>query len=389
MFKRMQSMQMQAVYCFQTISPAKHEYRAIIALHNTRLGPALGGCRCLNYAHEQLAFNDVMRLAQGMSFKAALANVPQGGGKAVILLPKNISPEDIEREFLFTWFGQCIEQLKGQYITAMDVGTQVSDMDTIAKQTSHVASASNIGDPADATAEGVIEGVKAALVFYFNDARLMERETSGSNIFEGRTFAIQGLGHVGWRIAKALINVGGKVVAADPDRKKCLHAESFGIKIVSTDEILTQACDVLIPCALGGIIDSENVSKLGCRIIAGSANNQLAEDSVAEILQQREILYAPDYIINAGGLIFASMQYNAKNSLLENSSNQINVETNVEIRQKIKGIYHTLIAIFHQAKVSGKNINQVANELAQQRLASGEGSLDKKSLDKGDVYDAA
>lgn len=385
MFKRMQSMQMQAVYCFQTISPAQHEYRAIIALHNTRLGPALGGCRCLSYAHEQLAFNDVMRLAQGMSFKAALANVPQGGGKAVILLPKNISPEDIEREFLFTWFGQCVEQLKGQYITAMDVGTQVSDMDTIAKQTSHVASASNIGDPADATAEGVIEGIKAALVFYFNDSQYVAGKTTGRNVFAGRTFAVQGLGHVGWRVAKALLNYGGKVVAADPDSDKCLQAESLGIKTVCTDDILTQSCDVLIPCALGGIIDSENVSKLNCRIIAGSANNQLAEDSVAETVQQRGILYAPDYIINAGGLIFASTQYNAKNSLLENSDEQINVE----IKRKIEGIYHTLIAIFQQAKASGKNINQVANELAQQRLASGEKSLDKKSLDKGEVYDAA
>jgi leucine dehydrogenase len=325
-----------------------------------------------------------------MSFKAALANVPQGGGKAVILLPKNISPEDIEREFLFTWFGQCVEQLKGQYITAMDVGTQVSDMDTIAKQTSHVASASNIGDPADATAEGVIEGIKAALVFYFDDSQYVAEKTLGKSVFEGRAFAIQGLGHVGWRVAQALINFGGKVVAADPDQEKCLQAQSLGINVVSTDDILTQPCDVLVPCALGGIIDSENVSKLNCRIIAGSANNQLAEDSVAESLQQRGILYAPDYIINAGGLIFASMQYNAKKSLLENSNEQVNLE----IMKKIGEIFHTLISIFQQAKDSGKNINQVANELAQQRLALGEGSLDKesldkKSLDKGEVYHAA
>ena len=381
MFKRMQAMQMQALHCFRTISPDQHEYRAIIALHNTHLGPALGGCRCLTYANEQLAFDDVMRLAQGMSYKAALANVAQGGGKAVILLPNNVAADKIDRQFLFSWFGQCVEQLQGQYITAMDVGTQVADMDVVAKHTCHVASASNIGDPADATAEGVIVGIKAALDFYFNAAISNdERPDTSLSIFVGKTFAIQGLGHVGWRVAQALIQLGADVIAADPDEEKCNLAKTLAINIVSTDEILTQSCDVLVPCALGGVIHANNVNDLRCKIIAGSANNQLADDDIAEVLAQRHILYAPDYVINAGGLIFASVHYQAKNNP------RGNVQITDEISQKIHEIYPTLNAIFQHAKASGNNINQVANELAQQRLTSAE-SINVAS--KGDVHDAA
>ena len=381
MFKRMQSMQMQALHCFRTISPDQHEYRAIIALHNTHLGPALGGCRCLTYANEQLAFDDVMRLAQGMSYKAALANVAQGGGKAVILLPNNVAADKIDRQFLFSWFGQCVEQLQGQYITAMDVGTQVADMDVVAKHTCHVASASNIGDPADATAEGVIVGIKAALDFYFNPViSNHERPDTSLSIFVGKTFAIQGLGHVGWRVAQALIQLGADVIAADPDEYKCNLAKTLAINIVSTDEILTQSCDVLVPCALGGVIHANNVNDLRCKIIAGSANNQLADDDIAEVLAQRHILYAPDYVINAGGLIFASVHYQAKNNP------RGNVQITDEISQKIHEIYPTLNAIFQHAKASGNNINQVANELAQQRLTSAE-SINVAS--KGDVHDAA
>jgi leucine dehydrogenase len=399
MFKRMQSMQMQALHCFQTTGPDQHEYRAIIALHNTHLGPALGGCRCLTYANEQLAFDDAMRLAQGMSYKAALANIPQGGGKAVILLPNNISLEQINRQFLFTWFGQCVEQLKGQYITAMDVGTQVTDMDAVADQTRHVASASNIGDPASSTADGVIEGIKAALDFYFDQPRSTYASTDkipegSSNYFSGRTFAVQGLGHVGWRVAQTLHHLGGDVIVADPDVEKCAQATALGIKIVSVDEILLQSCDVLVPCALGGAIHADNVRELRCNIIAGSANNQLADNTIAEVLDQRNILYAPDYIINAGGLIFASMQYNAQNNSVESRSENVDGNINDKISQKISEIYSTLMSIFKQAKTSNKNINQVANELALQRINTDQGATlsssgDVKGSAKGGIYDAA
>lgn len=370
MFKRMQSMQMQAVHCFRTVSPNQHEYRAIIALHNTNLGPALGGCRCLHYRHEQLAFDDAMRLAQGMSYKAALANVEQGGGKSVILLPSNVDLGDIEREFLFTWFGQCVDSLAGQYITAMDVGTQVSDMDVVARETRHVASASNIGDPAESTALGVMVGIRAALDFNSS-------ENIMNTAIRGKTFAIQGLGHVGWRVAKQLLNQGGKVIAADPDEEKCWQAQALGMEVVGINNILTQECDVLVPCALGGIINDDSALNLRCKILAGSANNQLSHDGIAEILNNRNILYAPDYIINAGGLIFAAMQYaqQGDRSLLE-----------LKIKQKIEGIYDTLIEIFKQAQSENKNINEVANALAISRL---ECKHEIKRPNKGAVYDAA
>jgi leucine dehydrogenase len=188
-------------------------------------------------------------------------------------------------------------------------------------------------------------------------------------------------------VAKALRQSGGEVIAADPDAEKCKQAQLLGMKIVSTEEILFQPCDVLVPCALGGIIHADNVQHLRCKIIAGSANNQLADNSIAEMLQQRDILYAPDYVINSGGLIFASMQYHAQNPLLEHQDDpSFDLQTNEKINQKIRGIYSTLMSIFQQAKASNKNINQVANELAQQRLsASGKNA----QSDKGAVYDAA
>lgn len=375
MFKSMQSMQMQAVHCFQTIGPDNNEYRAIIAIHNTNLGPALGGCRCLHYAHEQLAFDDAMRLAQGMSYKAALGQVPQGGGKSVIILPDDIAVEDVDRAFLFTWFGQCVEKLNGQYITAMDVGTQVADMDVIFTQTQHVASASNIGDPAQATAQGVMVGIQAALDFYCSPDGVI----SSVNMAD-KCFAVQGLGHVGWRVATQLKQLGAQVFAADPDKDKCVQAKALGIDIIAVEDILTQACDVLVPCALGGIIHDANVELLSCKIIAGSANNQLANDGIAQILAQRQILYTPDYIINAGGLIFASHQYRC----LQSSNGALDApEVGQGYSDKIESIYQTLIEIFQQAQ--GNNINQVANELALKRLDKGLDSLPTK----GKVYDAA
>lgn len=375
MFKRMQSMQMQAVHCFRTVSPNQREYRAIIALHNTHLGPALGGCRCRHYQHEQLAFDDAMRLAQGMSYKAALANVEQGGGKAVILLPSNADVSGAEREFLFTWFGQCVESLAGQYITAMDVGTQVTDMDVVARETHHVASASNIGDPAESTALGVMEGIRAALDFnsVINNYSVNVTSTGIS----GKTFAVQGLGHVGWRVAEQLLQQGGKVIAADPDEGKCKHAQDLGIEIVDINNILAQECDVLVPCALGGIINDDNVIDLNCKILAGSANNQLTHDGIAEKLKANNILYAPDFIINAGGLIFAAMQY-------ANALDKAMLETT--IKQKIEGIYDTLIEIFKHAQSQNKNINEVAIALAISRL---EEKHDINRPNKGAVYDAA
>lgn len=348
MFKRMQSMQMQAVHCFQTIGPDQQLYRAIIAIHNTQLGPALGGCRCLSYPNEQLAFNDAMRLAQGMSYKAALAHLNQGGGKSVLILPSQISLSQIDRSFLFQWFGRCVEQLNGLYITAMDVGTQVSDMDLIAAQTDHVASASNIGDPAESTARGVVAGIRAALSHKFADSSLA-----------GRSFAIQGLGHVGWRIAQQLHEDGGKVVVADMNADVCGKALSEGMKVVPVDDILFQRCDVLIPCALGGVLSDDTVKKLQCEIVAGSANNQLESDGIADQLHQKNILYAPDYVINSGGLIFASLHYYLNGSPFLNE----------KINKKIDAIYQTLLELFQLADTRKQSVLRVANDLAENILS--------------------
>jgi len=334
MFNRMQSLQMQGVHCFQYKS-----FRAVIAIHNTFLGPALGGCRCLHYSNENLAFDDAMRLARGMSYKAALANVPHGGGKAVILLPK----EDFDRNELFHWFGDCVELLKGQYITAMDAGTQVGDMDRIAERTDYVASASNIGDPAPYTAAGVFKGIEAALQFR------LQQELLNSSV------AVQGLGHVGLKLVEMLINAGAKVIAADPDTVKCQQANKLGADIVSTEQIVAQPVDVFSPCALGGAINADTLPLLNCTVIAGSANNQLASDDMGSALFEKGILYAPDYVINSGGLIYAASRYHHDEETL--------------YLNKINSIGDTLIQLFEVADKEQQAVEKIADKTAQTILA--------------------
>jgi len=354
MFKRMQSLQMQGVHCFQYKS-----YRAIIAIHNTRLGPALGGCRCLHYENENQAFDDAMRLARGMSYKAALANVANGGGKSVILLPK--SP--VDRQELFSWFGDCVEQLQGQYITAMDSGTQVADMDVIAQRTQYVASASNIGDPAPYTAQGVLAGIEAALKFK------CQKELAASRI------AIQGLGHVGMSLLKKLLASGAEVIVTDQDRDKCDEALQLGAIVVSPEDILSVAVDVFSPCALGGVLTQESISGLQAKIVAGSANNQLAEDDLGDLLMAKGILYAPDYIINSGGLIYASSRYHhASDGILQ---------------QKISAISDTLTHLFFQAQKANCAVTKIADETAQTILAGEPLIAEKLTSHRKEVHHAA
>ena len=346
MFNRMQSLDMQSVHFFQKDNSNKKShkgsktasFRAIVAIHNTHLGPALGGCRCLRYDNENLALDDAMRLAQGMSYKAALANVSQGGGKSVILLPRG----SFDREALFSWFGDCIETLKGQYITAMDSGTDVSDMDVLARQTGYVASAKNIGDPAPFTAQGVFVGIQAAIQFRLNKPLAQSR------------IAVQGLGHVGLRLCSLLIDAGADVVATDPDENKCLKAKMMGVSIVAPDEIYTQVVDVFSPCALGNTINDESLSLLKCSVIAGSANNQLKDESLAMKLFQKKILYAPDFVINSGGLIYASSRYHHQDQ---------------NIDSKVNGIADTLTALFDQAQQENSPIDAVALERAKTIIA--------------------
>ncbi|MFT5593479.1 MAG: leucine dehydrogenase [Oceanicoccus sp.] len=316
---------------------------AVIALHNLRLGPALGGCRFIEYTSERDAIEDAMRLARGMSYKAALARVPQGGGKAVIMKPKG----SFDREALFKQFGQFIHSLDGRYITAMDSGTNVSDMDIIRSQTPFVSSSSNIGDPSPATAHGMLIGIEAAVRFLMNQS------------LSGITVAIQGLGHVGLTLAGHLHAAGCKLIVCDVDEKKTqLAKKQFSAKIVRVNEIYQQSCDVFSPCGLGGVLNETTISLLNCKIIAGCANNQLAHDDIAQSIHDMNILYAPDYVINSGGLVFASSSYRGLNQ------DQITHEVN-----KLKD---TLNKIFVLSKQKNTPCNYIANEMAEKILYGAE-----------------
>ncbi|EAT10993.1 amino acid dehydrogenase [Bermanella marisrubri] len=268
--------------------------KAIIALHNLRQGPALGGCRFIRYQNETQAIDDAIRLAKGMSYKAALAGVPQGGGKSVIMMPEG----DFDRAELFSLFGKFINSLNGSYITAMDSGTSVSDMDIIRRQTPFVASSSNIGDPSPTTAKGIVLGLAEAVEQAFNQS------------VQGLTVAIQGLGHVGMVLAESLHQQGAKIIVCDVDEQKVDYAvKHFDAKAVSVNEIYSQQCDVFSPCGLGLSINDNTIKQLKCKVIAGCANNQLAHDGLGQQLHDLGILYTPDYVINSGGLIYASSNF--------------------------------------------------------------------------------
>ncbi|MDE3736342.1 MULTISPECIES: Glu/Leu/Phe/Val dehydrogenase dimerization domain-containing protein [Pseudomonas] len=269
--------------------------KAIIAIHNTRLGPALGGCRYLAYPDDESAIRDAIRLAQGMSYKAALAGLDQGGGKAVIIRSAHVN----DRAALFEAFGRMIESLGGRYITAVDSGTSSADMDCIAQQTSHVTSTTAAGDPSPHTALGVFAGIRATA-----HARL------GSDDLEGLRVAVQGLGHVGYALAEQLHAVGAELLVSDLDTGRVqLAIEQLGAQPVAADAFLTTPCDILAPCGLGGILNAQTVGQLRCAAVAGAANNQLASSEIADEMEARGILYAPDYVINSGGLIYVALKH--------------------------------------------------------------------------------
>lgn len=267
--------------------------RAIIAVHSTALGPALGGCRLYNYANEADAVRDVLRLSRGMTYKAAVAGLDLGGGKSVI-----IGDPSIKSEELFRAFGRFVESLGGRYITAEDMNTTVEDMDRIRRETRYVTGASTdsggSGDPSPVTAWGVFHGIRACLEVVY-----------GSPDVSGRTVAIQGLGAVGIHLARFLHEAGAQLLVTDiSERKLELAAREFGAKPIVGDDFYSYECDVLAPCAIGGIINAATIPRIRAPIIAGAANNQLDdEERDGALLEQAGIVYAPDYVINAGGLI--------------------------------------------------------------------------------------
>ncbi|MBS7661833.1 Glu/Leu/Phe/Val dehydrogenase [Pseudomonas lalucatii] len=337
MFAMMEASRQEALHFAQ--DPATG-LKAVIAIHSTRLGPALGGCRYLAYPDEQSAIHDAMRLAQSMSYKAALAGLEQGGGKAVIMRPAHVA----NRGALFEAFGRFIETLGGRYITAVDSGTSSADMDCIAQHTRHVTSTSRGGDPSPHTAMGVFAGIRASAM-----ARL------GSNDLEGLRVAIQGLGHVGYALAEQLHAVGAELLVSDLDAGRVqLAVEQLGAKAVPCADLLATPCDILAPCGLGGILNAETVGQLHCAVVAGAANTQLADLAVADSLQNRGILYAPDYVINSGGLIYVALQHRG--------------ESLTTITAHLTKISERLTEIYAHAQAEKRSPARVADSLAERLL---------------------
>ncbi len=317
------------------------QLQSIIAIHSTTRGPALGGCRCVEYASDDDAINDVVRLAKGMSYKAALADVPQGGGKAVIIKPPTIN----DRNALYQSFGKFVDSLGGRYITAVDSGTSLFDMDQVHLSTQYVSGCTDDGfDPSPITALGVFFGIKSAL--------LHQRK---KNTLEGVHIAIQGLGNVGFALAELLHKAGAMLTVSDIDiRKQKLCEQRFNATTVAPEEIYHVPCDVFSPCGLGAILNDNTIPHLTCDIIAGSANNQLLEQRHGDALHQKGILYAPDYVINAGGLIQVSLG-------LKHISQQ-------DILKKTTHIGNTLQRIFERSKIDNISTHVIADHLAEDIL---------------------
>ncbi|MDQ1445955.1 MAG: leucine dehydrogenase, partial [Acidimicrobiaceae bacterium] len=277
----------------------------LIAIHSTVLGPALGGVRFRRYRSGFEARNDALRLARGMTYKAAVAGLDLGGGKAVI----DGDPGSVDRVALFRAFGEAVESLGGRYITAEDVGTTVEDMVTVAKETGHVVglpeSKGGLGDPSPSTALGVLASMKATLAFL-----------DGGSTLVGRTIAVCGLGKVGAVLARMLVEEGAAVAVADVDGERVTAlADQLGVKGVEVDDIHRISADVFAPCALGGILTSNLIRELDVQAVVGAANNQLATPSSADLLAGRGIAYVPDFVANAGGLIHVAWE--AKASLAD------------------------------------------------------------------------
>lgn len=326
---------------------------AVVAIHDTRLGPALGGCRFRAYPSELEALADALRLARGMTYKAAVGGLPHGGGKAVILQPERA----VDRERLFQSFGGFIDALGGRYITAEDSGTTADDMEAIARRTRHVVGRKRehggLGDPSPSTALGVRCGIEGCV-----------RVAMDRTDIEGVHVVVIGVGSVGYRLCAELHARGARLTVADVDPARVEHArEAFGCDVVSCEQAHTVECDVLAPCALGGLLDEVAVGQLRCRIVAGSANNQLASPADGERLMRRGIIYAPDFVINAGGLIQVAQE-------------AAGGEAGEALRSRIEAIADRVHSLVSRSRVEGVPAEQLALRLAEERLAGGSGPLE-------------
>jgi len=320
--------------------------RAIVAIHDTRLGPALGGCRFIPYDTEEAALVDALRLARGMTYKAALAGLAHGGGKSVIMRPA----AHFDRVALFRAFGRFIEDLRGHYITAEDSGTGLEDMEIIRTMTKNVTgvdpSHGGSGDPSPFTALGVRRGIEAAVKFKL-----------GKDSLAGLRVAVQGVGHVGYHLCRELHAAGAKLTVADVDVLKAERARrEFQATTVPIDEIAHVECDVFAPCALGAGLNDSTIPSLRTPIVAGAANNQLAEPRHGDDLHARGILYAPDYAINAGGLV--------------NVAQEVKGYDEKVAREKTLKIYDTMWEIFDRSRKLGAPTHKVADMLVEERLGA-------------------
>jgi leucine dehydrogenase len=318
--------------------------RAIVAIHSTQLGPALGGTRFYPYASEEDALHDVLRLARGMTYKAAAAGLDLGGGKAVIVG----DPSRIKSEELLRAYGRFLDTLQGRYITAEDVGTTGGDMDVVRRETRSVVGVSpsmgGSGDPSPVTAWGVYQGLIACAEEAWKDSSLA-----------GKRVAVQGVGKVGYHLVRHLREAGADVVVADVDVDAVARAvREFEVDTADPAKIHAEDCDIFAPCALGGIIRDDTIPSLRCRVVAGSANNQLEREEHGEALQQMGILYAPDYVINAGGLI--------------NVADELRGYDRDRAMAKVEGIYRTLREVFLVSREERISTAAAADRVAQARI---------------------
>lgn len=318
--------------------------KAIVAIHDTSLGPALGGTRMWTYDSEEAAIEDALRLSRGMTYKNAAAGLNLGGGKTVIIG----DPRKDKNEAMFRAFGRFIQGLNGRYITAEDVGTTVADMDIIHEETDFVTGISpsfgSSGNPSPVTAFGVYRGMKAAA-----------KEAFGSDSLAGKVIAVQGVGNVAYNLCKHLYAEGAKLIVTDIHKESVQSAvEEFQATAIEPNEIYSVACDIFSPCALGGIINDKTIPQLKAKVIAGAANNQLREARHGEVIHNMGIVYAPDYVINAGGVINVADElygYNRERAL-----------------NKVEGIYDNIAKVIEISKRDSIPTYLAADRLAEERI---------------------
>ena len=321
------------------VNNEKAGLKAIIAVHNTNLGPAIGGCRLFPYASYDDALFDVLRLSRGMSHKNAVAGLPHGGGKGVI-----IADPSMKTEAMFEAFGEAVNNLGGDYITAEDVNTDCDDALIMMRKTKHICGLPmNSGDPSPFTARGVWQGIKATA-----------KVALGRDDLEGLTIAVQGLGKVGYDLCRHLHNSGAKLIIANRSNKEMAEKAiaEFGAKIVPTEEIYAQECDIFSPNAMGAILNPTTIPQLKCKAVAGGANNQILDDASGIALKERGIFYAPDFVINGGGVINAAAEvdgpYN-KDAVLA----------------KVDNIYNSIEHILSESKKTGEPEGVIATRFAE------------------------